>query len=377
MNAFVAGGQTIFLHSGMITRLETVDQLRAVIAHEVGHITGGHVARRDQALRGARGVAALGMIGALAATAGGAPQAGIAIGLGGQQAAQRSALAHSRQEEAAADQAGLRFMAGAGARPAAALEVMRIFRGQEALLSRRQDAYARTHPLFAERMALIEDRVAQLPPGEPPSAADVYWHARMIAKFNAFLDNPQDTLRRHASGGGEFSVMSRAIAHHRRANAREAIAHADALIRARPDDAFYHELKGQFLLEGGQAGAGGQRYRAAVRLAPNEPLILGGLGRALLNMDESGTLREARDALARSLHLDRANSAVLRDLALAHARLGDEGLAALATAERYALEGRFADALRIAERAAGLLPRGSAGWLQAQDVITGARRALN
>jgi predicted Zn-dependent protease len=378
LNAFVAGGQNIFLFSGMITRMETIDQLRSIIAHETGHITGGHIARRDQALRGARGIAMIGMLGAVAAAVGGAPEAGLALGFGSRQAAERATLAHSRTEEASADQAGLRYMAAAGADPRAMLEVMRYFRGQEALMSNRQDAYARTHPLFAERLALIEERVSALPPGQPPSATDAYWHARMVAKFNGFLQNPRDTLARYpATDTSETAVLSRAIAYHRQPNQAQAMAHVDALIAARPEDPFYHELRGQFLLEAGQAAPAAQSYRRAVQLAPDEALILGGLGRALLNMNDASVTAEARDALARSSRLDRANAGVLRDLALAHARLGDEGNAALATAERYALEGRFDDAERNATRAATLLPNGSPGWQQAQDVITSARRAQN
>lgn len=378
MNAFVAGGEQLFLNAGMISRLETIDQLRAVIAHETGHIVGGHYIRRDQALGGARGVAALGMIGALAAGLAGAPQAGLALGVGSRQVAERSALAHSRAEEASADQAGLRFMAAAGAEPRAALDVMRLFRGQEALYAHRQDAYVRTHPLFSERLRLIEDRVARLPRGKPPSAEDAYWHARMVAKFDAFLLSPRDTLRRYPeSDGSEVAVLSRAIGYHRLPDPARAVAHADALITARPGDPFYHELKGQFLLESGHAGAAAEAYRRAVSLAPGEALILGGLGRALLNTGGEAATREAREALERSARLDPANPDVLRDLALARARTGEEGLAALATAERYALEGRFSDALRNAERAAAMLPAGSPGWRQAQDLITGARRALN
>lgn len=378
MNAFTAGGETIFLHAGMITRLETVDQLRSVIAHEAGHIAGGHVARRDAALGGARGISALGMIGAVAATLGGAPQAGMMIGAGSQHAAQRAALSHSRAEEAAADQAGLDYMAASGADPAAALEVLRLFRGQEALLGNNQNAYARTHPLFSERARLIEDRVARLPRGEGPSAAEVYWHRRMVAKFNAFLLNPRDTLRATPdSDTSEFAALSRAIAYHRLPDPARALAQVDALIAARPDDPFYHELKGQFLLEIGQAAAAAASYRQAVALAPDEPLILGALGRALLNIDGGAAVREAREVLEQAARLDRADTGILRDLALARARSGDEGLAALATAERYALQGRFPDALRNAERAAAMLPQGSPGWQQAQDVISSARRALN
>lgn len=377
-NAFVAGGANLFLHTGLLVRLKTVDQLRAVIAHEVGHIAGGHIARRDAALGGARGIAAIGAATALAAALGGSPQAGLAIATGSANAAQRAALAHSRGEEAAADQAGLRYMAAAGADPQAILEVLRLFRGQEALLSSSQDAYARTHPLWSERIALLEERIAAMPPSPEPDPAVAYWHARMVAKFRGFLQSSGQTLRAYpAADGSESAALARAIAYHREPSLARATAHADALLAARPEDAYYHELKGQFLLEAGEAEAAAAAYRRAVALAPKEPLILGGLGRALLNLDEPGAAAEAAEALRRSAAMDRANPEVLRDLALAESRLGNEGQAALATAERFALAGRFTDALRHAEHAAVLLPNGSPGWNQAQDVIVMAERALN
>ncbi len=378
LNAFVAGGQNIFIHSGLIMRLKTVDQLRSVIAHEIGHITGGHIARRDQALRGARGIALIGMLGGALAAAGGAPDAGVAIATGSQQAAMRSALAHSRAEEAVADQSGLRYLAASGSDPQAMLEVLELFRGQEILMSTRMDPYARTHPLWHERMALIEDRIARLPRGDGPSASDVHWHARMVAKFKGFLDSPAQTLRNYpASDTSEYAALARAVAYHRRPDPARALASADALIAARPEDPYYHELRGQFLLEAGRAAPAAQSYRRAVALAPDEPLILGGLGRALLNMNERAADAEARQVLARSASLDKANSGVLRDLALAEARMGNDGAAALATAERHLLEGRFPDAARQAGRASDLLPTGSPGWRQAQDVITLSRRAQN
>ncbi len=377
-NAFVAGGQNLFLHTGLITRLETVDQLRAVIAHEVGHMAGGHIARRDQALGGARGIAAVGVASAVAAALAGVPEASAGLLMGSQSAAQRSALAHSRAEEASADQAGLRYMAAAGADPEAILEVLRLFRGQEMLLESRMDAYARTHPLWSERITLLEDRIAEMPPSKAPDPADAYWHARMVAKFNGFLKSPGQTLRLYPPGDtSESAALARAIAYHREPNVARALSQVDALVAARPDDPFYHELRGQFLLEAGRAAPAAESYRRAVALAPDAPLILGGLGRALLNIDDPAAAAEAVDVLRRSIARDRANPAVLRDLALAEARTGNEGRAALATAERLVLTGQFADALRQADRATALLPRGSPGWNQAQDVITMAERALN
>jgi predicted Zn-dependent protease len=377
-NAFVAGGQNIFLHTGMLTELESIDELRAVIAHELGHITGGHLTRRDQALQGMRGVAAIGMLGAAAATVGGSPGAGIAIATGMGQAAQRSALAHSRAEEASADQAGLRYLAAAGGDPQAMLDVLDHFRGQDALLSAGHvDPYALGHPMWSERMALIEDRVAKLPKGAAPSAEDAYRHARMVAKLDAFLLSPAQALRRYPDrDASEPAVLARAVAWHRRPDPARAAAAMDALLAARPDDPFYLDLEAQFLLESGRAAEAAAVWRRAAALAPEEPLILGGLGRALLNMDEDAATAEARDVLARSVAADKANAGVWRDLALAEARLGDEGAAALATAERFALAGDFRDADRNASRAAALLPEGSPGWRRAQDVITMARRAL-
>jgi predicted Zn-dependent protease len=377
-NAFVAGGQNIFVHTGLVTELDSLDQLRAVIAHELGHLTGGHQTRRDQALRGTRGVALIGMLGAAAAAVGGSPEAGVAIATGTGQAAYRSALAHGRSEEASADQAGLSFLAASGGDPRAMLEVLDHFRGQEALSGRFADPYAQNHPLWGERIEMIEQRAAQMPPGREPSAEDAYWHRRMAAKLGAFLDSPAQTLRKYPAGdSSEIATLARAIAYHRRPDPAATAASMEALLRLRPEDPYYRELEGQFLLESGKAAPAAEAYRRAVALAPDEPLILGGLGRALLNMDDEGVTAEARDALARSAAKDPANGAVLRDLALAEARLGNEGAAALATAERFALEGRFRDAERNARRAAALLPVGSPGWRRAEDLITMARRAAN
>jgi predicted Zn-dependent protease len=375
-NACVAGGRNIPLNTGMLTELESIDQLRAVIAHELGHITGGHLTRRDQALQGMRGVVALGMLGAAAAAVAGNPGAGVAIASSAGQVAHRSALAHGRAEEASADQAGIRYLAASGSDPRAAIEVLDRFRGQEALLSRHMDPYAISHPMWSERIALLEDRVAQMPAGTPASDEDAYWHARMVAKLRAFLGSPAQTFRRYPDGDtSEPAILARAVAWHRRPDPARATTSAEALVKAHPDDPYYQELAGQFLLESGKAAAAAEAYRRAVALAPREPLILGGLGRALLNMDDAAVVAEARDALARSAEMDAANAGVLRDLALAEARLGNEGAASLATAERFALEGRFRDADRNAQRAASLLPEGSPGWRKAQDLITMTRRA--
>lgn len=373
-NAFVAGGYNLFVNTGLVTRLKTVDQLKSVLAHEIGHMAGGHTIRRDDAIGGAKGIAAVGMAAAIAATVAGSPGAGVALATGAGNAAYRTTLAYSRSEEAAADQAGLRYLIAAGGDPEATLEVLRMFRGQEALLSSSQDAYSRTHPLWSERIMLLEQKVAEAKRSSVPDPTEVYWHGRMVAKFKGFIQTPGQTLRNYPeSDGSEPARLARAVAWHRQPNLKRALAEVDGLIASRPDDPYYQELRGQFLLEDGQARAAAAAYAKAVALAPKEPLLLGGYGRALLNADQPD---QAAEVLRQAIAKDKANPEVLRDLARAEAELGDEGAASLATAERFVLEGRFNDALRQAARAQQMLPRGSPGWRQADDVITMARRAL-
>lgn len=375
MNAFVAGGNNIFINTGLLRRLKTLDQLRSVIAHEAGHITGGHLAIRGGVVRQARGVAAIGILVALAAAAAGSGEAALAAGAGSAELARRGVLAHSRADEAAADQAGIRYMIAAGADPRAALEVMRLFEGQDILSNRRVDPYVRTHPLWSERIRYLRDRVANAPKPKAPDRADAYWHGRMVAKFDGFIGSPQRVLRQYKGVNTEAGALARAVAYHRLPNIRRAMREVDALIKARPKDPFYRELKGQFLLENGKAAEAVKQLRQAAALAPKEGLILGELGRALVALDTPKATNEALGILQKSRGLDPANPRTLRNLALAYGRVGRTADAALATAQRFALQGRLRDASVHARRAAAAFPEGSAGWRQAQDILRAAGQA--
>lgn len=377
LNAFVTDSRHIFITSGLIRRLQRPEALQAVLAHEVAHITGGHLTRRAANARAANRLTAISFaLGAIAA-AGGAGQAGIGLAAGGASSAQRLFFAHTRAEEASADQSGLRYLARAGIDPAATLEVLELFRGQEALRPGRQDPYARTHPLTRDRLRAVKGYVAGLKvkPKETP-ATTAYWYGRMRAKLDGFLGNPRALLRGSAAKGkGEMATLRRAVAYHRMPNPKKAISELNALLRMRPRDPFYHELKGQVLLESGNSAAAVASYQRAASLLKNEGLILAGLGRALLAQNTRNANAQALQMLIRSRSLDPGDPNLLRDLAVAHAKNGQPGLASAATAERYAVIGRFKDAQLHAKRAMGQLPRGSSGWLRAEDVLQFATRA--
>ena len=361
----------------MITALKRPEALQAVLAHEIAHIANGHLTRRAANARVANRVTAIGFALATAAAIKGEGQAAAGIAGGTANSARRVFFSHTRAEEASADQAGLRYLAQAGIDPSAMGDVMELFRGQEALRPGRQDPYAITHPLSRDRLRAIKGYVAGLKSTTRPSTAETnYWYDRMDAKLQGFLRKPAYVLRRKtAKGNGETAVLRRAIAYHRQPSPKRAVAEMAQLLKMRPRDPYYHELHGQILLEQRQINGAIAAYKNAVSLAPNEPLILAGLGNAYLASETPAGEREALRILQKARGRDPGDPGLLRSLALAHARNGQNGLASVATAERYAILGRFADAKTHAERAMGVLPRGSSGWLRAQDVTDAAGRA--
>ncbi len=373
LNAFIVDTQHIFIHSGLLTKLDSAAQIQAVIAHEAAHIANGHIARRLGNMRTARTAAGLGMVLAAAAAAAGNGQAAVGLGIGVQSSAMRNFLAHTRAEEASADISSIRYLVQAGIDPQGAIEVQELFRGQDALAESRQDPYMRTHPLSRDRLRALQGLVAGASARTAPDPAGDYWFARAKGKLTAFTRAPSWTLRRaDDSLTPDIAQMRRAVAYHRQSDLGRALSNIDAAITARPNDPFLRDLKGQILLESRRASDAVKVYSAAARLAPREPLILGGLGRAQL---AAGNPREALKSLEAARGRDFSDTRIMRDLATAYAQTGQNAMASLLTAERYAVQGRFKDAAIHATRAEGALARGSGPWQRAQDVLSAAQRA--
>lgn len=372
LNAFVLDNRAIFVNAGLIQRVARPEMLQAVLAHEAAHIANGHISRRMGNLQSASTAAGLGTLLALIAAAAGAGNAAGGIAMGTASSAIRSFLAHTRAEEAAADRSAAAYLRWAGIDVGGLVDLHRAFEGQELISVSRQDPYTQSHPLTRDRIREAE-RLAKAQPEIPPTRAETaYWFARVRGKLSAFTRAPGWTLRRVAAETYEdVRHMREAVAHHRNHDRVRATASIDAALALRPDDAFYQELKGQILLENRQTGAAVAAYERAVELAPRNALILAAYGRALLAADRP---EAALAALERSRSRDFRNTRVMHDLSRAYAQTGDTGMAALVTAERYALQGRMRDAGINARRAMGLLARGSGSWQRAQDVVIAAER---
>lgn len=372
LNAFVVNNSAIFIHSGLINKMTNAEMLQGVIAHEAAHITNGHITRRITNLGASRTAAGLGLaLAAIAAAAGGA-EAATGIALGTQSAAQRAFLSHTRAEEASADQTGVRYMRSAGVNPKGLLDTLDIFRGKELLSASRQDPYLRSHPLSRDRIRALEAYVAANKTTTKDQNAS-YWFSRVKGKLTAFQRAPKWTLRRAGeSGYADVKLMRQAVAYHRTSKTKKAVNTINQAIAQRPKDAFLYDLKGQILMESRQFAAAQNAYAQAVRLAPRDALILSGYGRALL---VRGDISAARTTLEKARSIDFRDGIMLRDLSVAYAKSKQPGMAALVTAERYALTGRLKDAGIHAKRASDLLPQGSGPWQRAQDVLIATKRA--
>jgi predicted Zn-dependent protease len=373
LNAFVVSNDAIFVHYGLINSMNTAAMLQGVIAHEAAHIANGHITRRMTNLAAARTAAGFGMALAAAAAAVGGGQAGAGVLLGTQSSAQNRFFMHTRAEEAAADQSAVRYMKSAGVDPSGMSRVLQLFNGQELLSETRQAPYTRTHPLSRDRMRALEGFVAAYGPAGAQDDSAAYWFERVKGKLSAYTNSPKWTLRRlNDSPYQDVRYLREAIAEHRQSRTKQAVAAIDKAVALRPNDPFLHDQRGQILLESRNFKAAEAAYKRAVDLAPNDPMVLAGYGRALLVNDN---VKGALQVLEKARTIDFRDGIMLRDLSVAYAKSGNNGMASLVTAERYALGGRLEDAGIHAKRASGLLAEGSGPWQRAQDVLIAAERA--
>jgi predicted Zn-dependent protease len=379
VNAFVAAGQNIFIHTGLLLRTEHPGQLIGVLAHETGHIAGGHLARTADALRGASNAALLSMIlGAAAAIASGRGDAAAAIISGGSQIAERTFLSYSRGQEQAADQAGLRYLDANGLSAQGLLEFFNVLEGQELLSTERQSSYVRTHPLTRDRVAFVREHVAASPNTSHPIPPEwVEMHARIVAKLYAYLETPGRTLRRYPDSDKSFAARyARAVALFRSAEIDRAITAMDELLAEKPDDPYLLELKGQILFEGRRPEEALAPLRRALELLPDAMQIGVQLARVQLALDRPETNAAALEIMRDAIRHDRNWPFAWRQLAIAYGRTGDQGMSALALAEEAVLLGRLRDAGLQAKRAQSFLKEGAPGWLRALDIEELAKREL-
>ena len=378
INAFVAGGQYVWVHSGLIAQADNVNQLQGVVAHELGHIEGGHIIRSGEGIKEATSVTLLSLVLGAAAIAAGGAEAGMGIMGLGQQAAMTKFLAFSRGQESSADLAGARYLSKAGLSGKGSLEFFKKLQNQEYRLAIPQDnSYGRTHPLSGERINVLREVYSVDPAWERPvDLALEQRFERIKAKLIGFVSEPTQTLQKYPETDQSMPAhYARAYAWHKSAYPQKALAEADALLAAAPDDPYFLELKGQILLESGRPKDAVAPLREAVKIT-NQPLISVLLSHALIATEDEANFAEAEQVLRLAVQRDRENPFAWYQLGVVYERRGDTPRAALATAERYAMMGEHPMALRSADGAMQGLKPGTVDYLRAQDIAMTSRAAI-
>jgi predicted Zn-dependent protease len=376
INAFVAGGQIVYLHSGLIEAAENANEVQGVIAHELGHVTGGHIIRFQQGAEVASRVMLLSLLLGAAAMALGGGEAAAGLLSAGQHAAAGKFFAFVATQESSADQAGASFLKKAGISGRGSLAFFKKLQNQEMRYSIPQDdSYFRTHPLSGTRIATLENMYKADPAWDRPTdpALEARFQ-RVKAKLAGFVNDPRTTLNKFPENDKSTPARyARTFAWHKSSFPDKADAEVNSLLRDNPDDPYFLELKGQILLESGKPKEALESLRKAVALAPNQPLISSLFGHALIATEDDRNFNEARQVLRSAIGRDNSNPFAWYQLGIVYDREGDSGRAALATAERYNLQGEAKLAMVNAEQAMLGIPRGTPDWIRAQDIAMVSR----
>jgi predicted Zn-dependent protease len=376
LNAFVAGGQNLFLNTGTITRSVTPNQLIGVMAHETGHMAGGHLVRMTQMMHNAMIESIIGMLLGGAATVAGHGSGGGGAVMAGSNVGQQAFLQNTVTIEASADQAALRFLDRTHQSSRGLLEFFQILEQEMFLNAQHQDPYLMNHPLTEERIDYVKEHVDQSPYSDVKDPPEwIALHSIMKAKLDGFLSNPTDVLARwKADDNSEAARYARAIAYYRIPDLPNALRLIDGLITEHPDNPYYYELKGQMLFENGRVADAVAPYERAVQLKPGEPLLNIELAQVQLETNDPKLIPKARDELNAALRIETDNAEGWRFLAVAYGQSGDLGMAALALAEENMAIGNYREASLQADRAQKLLPAGPQRQ-RAQDLAQDAKRS--
>src|SRR5712675_335206 len=379
-NAFVADGRRIFVNHGALMQSETPNQIIGVLAHETAHLAGGHLAKIREQLASAQTQMIIAMLlgaGAMVAGArggnsnGGLTNAGAAAISAPQEMIRRSLLSYQRQHEENADRAGVKFLTATGQSARGMYETFKRFSSEGLFATRGADPYLQSHPMAVERVAALEELARSSPYWDKKDDPALQLRHDMVrAKISAFMERPDTVYRRYPTSNNSLPARyARAIAAYRHGDLRSALAQIDTLIQVQPSNPYFHELRGQALLEGGKPAEAIAPLRKALQLSGNSPLIEMLLGQALVASDNKALTDEAIAILRSAVARESEAPLGYTQLAMAYGRKGDFAQADLASAQAAFLRGDNKTARELASRAKTRFAVGTPGWVKADDIV--------
>lgn len=372
INAFVTDGQKMFMNTGTIIEAKTPGQLKGVIAHETGHIAGGHLARSSEAMRNAMVPAYVSIALGLLAIAGGAPDAGAALLASSQQFAILNFYSFTRVQESSADQAALSYLEKTGQSAQGLASFFEKFRYMEIMAEARRQPYFRSHPLSTDRISALESRISRAKfTNVPDTPEDKAKLAMVQAKIHGFLYTSEQTFYKYPRSDASIPAKyARAIAFYRAPDLEASTRLTGELIAVEPNNPYFNELMGQIYFENGKFDKALPFYKKSVELAPNEPLLRIGYARSLINYGGQENLDIAMTNLQAALAREEDNAFAWNQIAVIADKQGKTGLARLATAEEAYALGDYIRANRFAQVAKRNLIRATPSWIRASDIQT-------
>ncbi|MES2198493.1 MAG: M48 family metalloprotease [Pseudomonadota bacterium] len=380
-NAFVADGRRIFVNYGAMMQSETPNQIIGVMAHETGHLAGGHLSKLRDQLATAQTQMIIAMLlgaGALVAGArGGNANSGLAnVGAAAMSAPQevirRTLLSYVRQQEENADRAGVKFLTATGQSAKGMYETFKRFTNESLFAARGADPYVMSHPMPAQRVEALEGLARSSPYWDKKDDPALQLRHDMVrAKISAFMERQDTVYRRYPLSNDSLpSRYARAIATYRHGDLRSAIAQIDGLIQLQPANPYFYELRGQALLEGGKPAEAIVPLRKAVQLSNHAPLNEMLLGQALVATNSNAHTEEAIAILRAAVARETEAPIGYTQLAMAYGRKGDLAQADLASAQAAFLRGDNKTARDLASRAKTRFAIGTPGWVKADDIVS-------
>jgi predicted Zn-dependent protease len=371
INAFATAGNRIFFNTGLLLKADNSNEVIGVMAHEIGHVAGGHTVTASDGTTAPTAISLLAtLLGVAAGVAAGSPDLGIALMMGGQRAAIGEYLSFSRGVESRADQFALQALERSKQSAEGLYSFFNRLAGEELLITERGDPYLRTHPMSRERMATIRaaiDRSAYRKFVPDPELEER--HRRMTAKLFAFLKPQYATLQRYPETDTSVPARyARAIAHYRRGQFDKALPVVDDLLKDRPADPYFWQIKGDMQLSRAKPDEAIIAYREALKLVPNATEILNAKAHAMVESGDPGYAAEAEETLKRSAALEPENPYTWDLLARSYSLAGNQGMSAYAAAEKAVLIGQFGDVARYTMQADKLLEKGTPTWYRLQDI---------
>ncbi|WP_343314297.1 M48 family metalloprotease [Brucella sp. BE17] len=378
-NAFV-DGRRIFINTGAIMQSETPNEIIGVIAHEAGHLAGGHQDRLREQLSRARTMAVIGTllgvgagVAGAAAGSGSAASAGGGIALGSTEMAMRTLLSYQRTEEITADRMAVNYLNATGQSTKGMLDTFQRFASALSLSGTQIDQYRISHPLPRERIANLETLAKKSPYfNKTDSPALQLRHDMARAKIAAYSGSMGALQRMFRSNpGGLAARYGNALSSYLNGSARSALPKIDALIKEQPQNPYFHEIRGEVLIKANDAAGAAKAFQKAVSLDPRKSALLRmNYGRALMLTGAKANMPTAIKEIKAGIASDPEFPGGYGYLAQAYGQQGDTALSDLASADMNFYAGKLQQAQIFAIRAQKKMKPGSSDWLRAQDIIS-------